>query len=111
MADTDLNEMDNHLVDLDNNLDSEVLKLLTLKALEIKDLAQLIVPVRTGYLRDHIEVNVIENGENDYSIEIAVDVSYAAIVEERQPYLAPAIAQVEPTIQPALEALQESLIQ
>jgi hypothetical protein len=111
MADTDLNEMENHLVDLDENLDSEVLKLLTLKALEIKDLAQLIVPVDTGYLRDHIEVNVVETGENAYSIEVVVDVPYAAIVEERQPYLAPAIAQVEPTIQPALEALQESLIQ
>jgi len=75
----------------------------------MKGLAQVYVPVDTGSLRDSIRIE--RGGESLHWRQVRVRaggyrinprtgklVAYAAIVEERQPFMRPAFEEVKPTI-------------
>lgn len=84
-------------------------------------LAQIYVPVDTGSLRDSIRVE--RGGEDQFWSQIKVRaggyitnpktgrlVDYAALVEAKQPFMAPAWAEVEPTVVDAIRARMESAL-
>jgi hypothetical protein len=84
-------------------------------------LAQIYVPVDTGSLRDSIRVE--RGGEGQFWSQVKVRcgsyivnpktgrlVDYAAFVEAKQPFMAPAWAEVEPTIVDAIWTRVESAI-
>lgn len=67
-------------------------------------LAQVYALVRTGFLRDHIFF-VVE-GE---SVSVTSEAPYAAFVEAKVPYMAPAWAQVQPQLESELKAIQQRI--
>jgi len=78
-------------------------------------LAQVYCPVDTGSLRDSIRVERGGEGEGWRRVSVRAGgyimnpktgrlVDYAGIVEARQPFMAPAFYEVEPTIKEMLEA-------
>jgi hypothetical protein len=98
------------IADLPAEIMNEAFKVIVSKAYEMQTLAQMMAPVKTGWLRDHIQVEITENSNETKTVSISCNVDYAAIVEAKQPFLGPAINQIAPTIPSALLELQRSVI-
>lgn len=67
-------------------------------------LAQIYVHVDTGNLRDNIRVE--QQGE---TVVVVAATPYAAPLEAKYPFMAPAWAQVEPNLRAELEAIQQRI--
>jgi hypothetical protein len=107
---TSFNMLAANIGSLPEKLTDAAFEILWQNAYLIAGLAQMYVPVKTGNLRDHIEVIVTVNGEEIKEIAVEANTDYAAIVEAKHPFLAPAVAEVQPQIEAALKSLQGSVI-
>jgi len=89
---TDLREFCNAVQNVDANLSEWALEVLMENAELIQGLAQILVRVRTGALRDSIRVE--RQGNTIKIVAGSPTVNYAQIVEAKYPYMAPAFNQV-----------------
>ena len=117
----EFNQLDS-LTALGERMKEAAVEALLQQAHVMAGLAQIYVPVDTGSLRDSIRVE--RGGEGQFWSQVKVraggyienpkqpghTVSYAAFVEAKQPFMAPAWAQVEPTVVDVIRARVESAI-
>ena len=89
---TDLREFENAVSNINTNLSEWALEILMENAELIQGLAQILVRVRTGALRDSIRVE--RRGDTIRIVAGSPTVNYAQIIEAKYPYMAPAFAQV-----------------
>lgn len=67
------------------------------------------VPVDTGYLRSTGFVGHAQKTSKGYKVELGFRAWYAAVVEKRQPYLAPAVREVMPQLADQIRANRQVL--
>jgi HK97 gp10 family phage protein len=85
---------------LDSGLQSQVNTFLSIWAVQVRELAMQLVPVRTGYLRSTIKAEV-----KNWVATVGADATYAYFVEfgtryiKAQPYLVPALEQYLPQLE------------
>lgn len=100
-----IEELAERLHELPDFIEERVAQILKTNADLMQGLAQVFAPVKTGYLRDHIEVLDISPLEK----QVVSGAPYSMYVEARTPYMAPAAAQVEPQLTEQLKALQQEI--
>ncbi len=75
----------------------------------VQGLAQVFVHVDSGVLRDSVRIEITTNNEQVKTVAVkagGIDAPYAAIIEAKYPFMAPAFDQVKPEIEDALKQLQ-----
>jgi hypothetical protein len=98
---------------LNDKVGDEALLILLANAEKIAQLARMRVRVKTGKLRNTIEVQVIQNDKEVKKVTVkagGLDVDYAGIVESKYPFLSPSVKEVLPDIQADLRTKIQGVI-
>jgi hypothetical protein len=109
-ANTDLAFLAVNIGELPQKLTDAAFEIILSRAYMIQGLAQIYVPVKTGNLRDRINVDVETNSDDEKTVSISANTDYASLVEERTPFLGPAVLEVQPELEVALRSLQGSVL-
>jgi hypothetical protein len=109
-ANTDLAFLAVNIGELPKKLTDAAFEIILSRAYMIQGLAQIYVPVKTGNLRDRINVDVETNSDDEKTVSISANTDYASLVEERTPFLGPAVLEVQPELEVALRSLQGSVL-
>ncbi len=99
---TDLTAVLSAIRELPNNIRMESLDILTRNAELIAGTAQILVHVKSGYLRDSIHTEITEDTEQRVTVAVKASAPYAAIIEEEYPFMAPAVDSVIPQLEAEL---------
>lgn len=113
---TDLRTLQKDIATFNNNISDKAFNLILEKALRIQRLAQALVRVATGTLRSDIRVEIRTNNQDIVTIAIVAGgtqinprtgriCDYAAIVEQKYPFMQPAFSAINSSIPSELKGL------